>query len=843
MTNILNLTLPEYIKAIDNLTKEQIIELISSKEFENSKENIIICTFTKIDSELKHIFVNNSNLLYKLLVAVSKQKSRFNVFDNEIQELIVEKIKSFIELSEKDYMTLLKSMSPKIYLKFIENLNNYISNNDIESSNKLLMDVKEIYTTKNTEKVRNYVLKKFNIRNENFLNTVTFDFINQKRNIFELYRIETYEQLYIYSKFGIVVTKEIFELEKQNEYNISLELLEKLNAKHVRRIIKELMEKEDYIDSEVLFVTAIKLYCLFGIDNALKIVKDKFTQNTDASVQTAAELQFTFDRRLYRLNHPDEFLNYELIEKLKKSIQSGELGVIKKITSDSDMVHITGLFDQLSENYKLYKNDNRLIGYFNDIIKDEIVLRELKLKNLFTADYYQKKFIPRENITCLELFNIFKEFDSFYTKFDDNSNVEMDKKLKTFLLHNEKSDKTNCALIRMVFNKQGLDYNTELIHIINNYYKILEIKEQNRLKSKNSLLDTLDIYKTLQYKLSYDELDIPLSIISKIALSKKHLIVKPEEAITEFKRIYKEHKKKFNSTIPKVKGETKNKYKYKILDKNDPELLTCGIDVGSCFKPGAQGGAFYEYALTSIYSDVIGIWDPKGNFYMCPIIRNGNGIYGNGLDPEKIAEDVLPFVMEALKKCYNEIIKKSVPEEKIDFCTLTNLHEHIKDDNRKQPIYIEKIPMIGEYFYCDITKNNMDSYVLAGDASIIKEYVPTKTYDTTRNKNYIYSKVQQENRLLIEQRINEIEYKSIDLKSISEIEKKILKENYKEIKVDDYAYIVCNEDWYIALSDNLEIKNAVLPYDPRAKFEYLTELQRVKSNYQIITQLENRKTK
>jgi len=356
-------------------------------------------------------------------------------------------------------------------------------------------------------------------------------------------------------------------------------------------------------------------------------------------------------------------------------------------------------------------------------------------------------------------------------------------------------------------------------------------------------LDTLDIYKILKYKLDYVELDIPLSIISKIALSKKHLIIKPEQAIIEFKRVYKEHKKKFTSTIPKVKGETKNKYKYKILDKNDIELLTCGIDVGSCFKPGGQGEKFYEYALTSMYSDVIGIWDSNGKFYMCPIIRNGNGIYGNGIDPENISDDVLPFVMEALKKCYNEIIKKSVNEEKIEFCTLANLHDYIKGNFRKQPINIVKKPMIGDYFYCDITKNNIDNYVLSGDASIIKEYVPTIKYDSIRNKNYIYSRNQQENRLLIEQRINEIEYKSIDLKQLSELEKNILKENYKEIKIDDYSYVVCNEDWYIALSENLEIKNAVLPYDPRAKFEYLNELQKVKSNYQIITQLENRKTK
>ena len=81
------------------------------------------------------------------------------------------------------------------------------------------------------------------------------------------------------------------------------------------------------------------------------------------------------------------------------------------------------------------------------------------------------------------------------------------------------------------------------------------------------------------------------------------------------------------------------------------------------------------------------------------------------------------------------------------------------------------------------------------------------------------------------------------MKNCSDLEKKQLKENYKPINIDEYKYIVCNEEWYLALSENLEIKSTIIPYDSRAKDEYLAERQKVKSNYQIITELEKGKTK
>ena len=107
----------------------------------------------------------------------------------------------------------------------------------------------------------------------------------------------------------------------------------------------------------------------------------------------------------------------------------------------------------------------------------------------------------------------------------------------------------------------------------------------------------------------------------------------------------------------------------------------------------------------------------------------------------------------------------------------------------------------------------------------------------SRGKNYIYSPEQVENKLIIEQKINEIEYQSIDYKNITEQEKQNLKDNFIKINANDYTYIVCNEDWYLAIDDSFEIKSAVLPFDPRAKDEFLTELTKIKTTNKTINKI------
>ena len=823
----------EYIKISDGERKM----IILNPDFQNIDSDILLFVFNFSNDELKNIIINNNELVLKLLKHIMNKSSKINIINEKYQEIIISKPEIFLNLSDDELFNIIKSMKVNIYKKFIDNLNNYIYSNEINSNILKINQIKSFYQNKDIDMVKDYLNKKYNINIEKLTNSVALNFYNKNRNIFELYRIETFQQLYVYNRFDIVVSKEIFEDKMDEKYNISMDLLNAINSKHVIKIINELRNKGNTSDTE-LFITAIKLYCLFGLDNSLKIINDKFTYTTPSSLKRAAELEFTTKERQYRLTHPDEYLNYELLEKLRKSLLANKTTVLKKILVNHDDNYVMHVYNMLKSNFTLDKSNSNIITDLNQIISLEINNRENDKKTSFFEKYYKNNNNKRGNITSNELFELFKEFDPFYTIFDNNRNVVMNEDLKKFLLGNEKSD--NDCLLRMVFNKQALDYDTELINIINNYSKILETKKNIKLDGNYSLLDTLDIYKIIRYKLEPDEIDIPLSIISKIFLSKKHLNVSEEESINNFKLIYKEQKKKYASTIPRVKGVTKNNYQYKVLDKNDPEILTCGVDTGNCFKPGGPGWQFYKYCLTSEYGDVIGITAPNGKLYICPVIRNGNGLYGNGIDPEGLEGEELTYVLEALKKCYSEIIRRSSEydkkfgtNEKIDFCTLTDLHEYINDEDNYKIINITKPPMIGDSFYCDIIKNNITNYVLVGDASKIKEYIPKITYLIPRNKPYIYSPDQKENKLKIEQKINEIQYCSIDSLYIDEEKKQQRKEKFQKIEIDLFSYVICNDDWYIAISDQYGLKSAILQYDPRAQKEFYIELSKINNNNKV----------
>ena len=68
--------------------------------------------------------------------------------------------------------------------------------------------------------------------------------------------------------------------------------------------------------------------------------------------------------------------------------------------------------------------------------------------------------------------------------------------------------------------------------------------------------------------------------------------------------------------------------------------------------------------------------------------------------------------------------------------------------------------------------------------------------------------------------INNIAYSNIDYLYDNEIERKFYKDNYINIDVNDYLYIIGNKDWFIAINRNKEILYHVLPYDYRALEEF-----------------------
>ena len=242
--------------------------------------------------------------------------------------------------------------------------------------------------------------------------------------------------------------------------------------------------------------------------------------------------------------------------------------------------------------------------------------------------------------------------------------------------------------------------------------------------------------------------------------------------------------------------------------------------------------------MTNPNAVIVSIKGKNDKQYICPFIRNGNGIYGNGIDPKPETEKEQLEILEALQKCVAEIIEKSNYKEPIEFATITDLHykKFLNKRNLKK-IEIDRRLQIGEDFYSDLHKEEMKTYIIASTKNFKerKYYVPIKKYYQERIPNYVYNTEMEKDKERIELLINSIKYSSIDFQPrLTRGQKNTEKRNFRKLKVENFEYIIGNKDWFIAIDDCLNITSYRLPYgDKRANEEYLQALISLQEKYNI----------
>ena len=75
--------------------------------------------------------------------------------------------------------------------------------------------------------------------------------------------------------------------------------------------------------------------------------------------------------------------------------------------------------------------------------------------------------------------------------------------------------------------------------------------------------------------------------------------------------------------------------------------------------------------------------------------------------------------------------------------------------------------------------------------------------------------------------VNSIAYSAIDYQRCSTAIKNRKKRNFKPIDVNDFQYIIGNKDWYVAIDNQYNILANLLPYDERARKDYIKQLVRL----------------
>lgn len=771
----LNKMLPkDIIKYIKSITEEEAILLLNAN-LSNDKFKLV---FFNLSNESKIKLLDDNDILSKI-VEILKEGVKTKILKNFSDDFIT---KLFTKIDTEDIKYLSRALDEERLLKITENLEKISVDELLKESNPYKM---EIY-------------KKYNL--------------NIKVN-----RVD--DELFI-----------------DNQYRLPYEFVSKLNDTRIKKLIKMAKDENPNSNDSIIFVTVIKMYSIFGYDNSFKILQNKFTYRTDASIKRIAADNFVDQRRQFRIDNQHLFYSYDLATKALNALKNEDYKFFIPYCRDLTNVEIDNFINNLKVIYKEFSetgDEDKLREIFEALLKTEIIERERLLKEKYINNFYKHytSIEKRGKIHIEELYEILEDVDIKKFKIDEKGIIIIDKALNDFLLGNTKSD--NDALLRLVINKDAFGLNDTLADVINDFSRISHIIYRNNNLSLNSILDIIDVCKAKSFSLMPNEEEMTLEVISKIMKSSKHCTEPKEEIFRRIRKLYVESKSKVAASIPLVSGVSKNGIKYSFIEFGNANLFTLGIDAGCCLKVGGKGEEFLEYLVKSPHAIVITLTLETGELYICPFIRNGNAIFGNGIDPMPKDEITSHNLLEALKEACESILLNSTLDETIEFATITDLHqeEFLRKQNLKEFKVNTYLP-IKASFYSDYHKKDKKTYIISSlvENPEFNPYEPKELFYETRKEPFVFDSSNGDKER-IEQLINSINFTFIDYQNnLTDKQKNSMKRNYKRLNADDYNYIIGSKDWFIAIND-MEVISRILPYDKRARDEYFIAFQDIREKY------------
>ena len=117
-----------------------------------------------------------------------------------------------------------------------------------------------------------------------------------------------------------------------NDVFVEYDLLKNISPKHIKKLLRALQEKDNTLDNNKLFISAIKIYSLFGYDNSKKIIDDFFTYATPLSCQSSARELHKDERRQFRLENQEKFYYYGMEQDVFLALQNGNFDILKNIS-------------------------------------------------------------------------------------------------------------------------------------------------------------------------------------------------------------------------------------------------------------------------------------------------------------------------------------------------------------------------------------------------------------------------------------------------------------------------------------------------------------------------------
>ena len=806
------LSIIEFFKYFKRLDDKQVLELINNPYLKYLSDEKFNFVFFNLNVSQASVLLKNESLYNKVMNLPNKSNNK-TIFDI-LQESKIDILKLLIE-------------SPYA-IKYQEKVLNHIISTPIDELNKLLKKVEfsqfnSLFDDKN--QLFNYITKKFGQIDIDILETYYTKINNKSLNPLKILKIHNYKEFILYTKFGVLieVDSDLSEITLKN--GIVLPMNEILNCKS-KYIVKlmELLKNKGLATEEELFISSLKLYYIFGFDNAKKIIEDKFSKMTDLAIERLNNFEFKDSRREFRSKNQQKFYHYQMIEDIINSFANGNDEVFKNLLYEPTIENINALKQEFQLICSSYNGDE-----LKTEIKKKIAEKITERENLYKEENYVRlKNHNFENpiLTAKDICELFKNVDiKKIMEYDNQTMIS----LQEFLLGNTKAN--NDCLLRLIINRSALGLEENLATIINEFKYIAEIITKSDL-SLNSILDVIDILKVKLYDLRPNEADIYLSSISRL-VNAVEFKERDVNVVKETCNLHIKRKQKVSSSIPIVKGKT-DYYTYEVAPFDAEYLLTAGLDAKNCFRISGLGEDFFRYCLTSRNAVIVYLKDSKGNKHICPIVRSGNAISCNGIDPE-VSDEYKKQALDALSKCFCDMMNISCEKEsrnqQIEVGTITDLHMKEYFSKYKYPSYtLEETLPIDFSCYTDYNKRDTKHYILAKSKSYKnnKYYIPETQYYQKRDENYEYDMTEEFDYERISLIVNSIMYSAIDYLDIPNKEKNKKKRFYKLLDAKNFKYIIGNKDWFIAIDEQLNTIGTILPYDKRAMKDYIMAYSKTK---------------
>ena len=474
---------------------------------------------------------------------------------------------------------------------------------------------------------------------------------------------------------------------------------------------------------------------------------------------------------LGKFNGVVNFIRNNCKEDLSSSIRATE-----ELTREQIINYNIKLYKRISEELnKKYKVNN---------------IQQIAFKLFISCGYENAKKLINKFEEFTEIEYLLNAINMQNIKIDNLGKPILDKELTNFLFKSEDGSR----VIREMPNYFSVIYN--------NWHDIYR-----KLNGNITLERLKDFFHNIPVFLKPNEY--------KITTALREIGVGNQEVVEKTKQIYSIMRKRVDSSIPKVSGETDD-YEYEMLDLDDSLGLAVGYITHCCFLIDGKAKDSLYHSATSENGRIFVVKKDNKIVAQSWVWRNGNVLCFDNVetrgnyDPNKllqIYEKASEELMQISEDSENE-------EETIKLVAVGKNSSKMNMPNEQCKISPLPMPVEGN-IYSDAKHTQ---YILAKkviDSLYLGEVI--HRYRDSRNQiqeiidfNYLPKEYKKE----ISKKMSSIIY------DVDNAEPKI--------NVEDYSYIAYNDDWYIGIKANGNIEVKIVEFDDRAMEECKSKLQEIK---------------